>query len=105
MDVIENLDLCNVIVQQMQQLQFSAAAITKVQSCRHYQTAMGQPESVQKTYLTLTLAGILNSGNQVVPAEIRLGLNMSPLVSDWLTDIKLIVLPFIKANEDKLFKL
>ena len=97
------INLSQAVVEEMQRLEFCPNNVGKFQTGGHYQTAQGQEPMVQKTYLTLALASVLNSGQDVVPSEIRLGLNMAHTVADWLTDIKLIVLPFIKANEEKLF--
>ena len=98
------IDLCQTLIAEMQRLEFRGQSIAQVQSSAHYQTSLAQQPLVQKTYLTLTLANLLNSGTDVVPSEIRLGLNMAGNITDWLTDIKLIVLPFLKANEDLLFR-
>lgn len=98
------IDLCQALSTEMQRLEFLPASIERLQSAAHFKTAFAQPAMVQKTYLTLVLASILNSGEDVVPSQIRLGLNMGTNVLDWLTDIKLIVLPFMKANEDLLFR-
>lgn len=97
-------DLCQSVTTEMQRLEFRPESIDRVQTNPHYRTACEQAPMIQKTYLTLALSGVLNSGKDVVPSEIRLGLNMAGNVADWLTDIKLIVLPFLKVNEDLLFQ-
>lgn len=99
-----SVDLCHALNAEMQRLEFTPETIAKVHTNPHYQHACDQQPMVQKTYLTLTLSSVLNSGDDVVPSEIRLGLNMGTNVLDWLTDIKLIVLPFLKANEALLFR-
>jgi hypothetical protein len=98
----QNLDLCEELNKQLQLLEFKPESIQRIQQMPHYQTAVGQVPLNQKTYLTLALSNVLMGGPSVVPSEIRLGLNMAVDVNDWLDDIKIIVLPFIKANEDKL---
>jgi hypothetical protein len=98
----QTLDLCEELNKQLQQLEFKPENIQRIQQMVHYQTAVGQVPLNQKTYLTLALSNVLLEGPAVVPSEIRLGLNMAVDVNDWLDDIKIIVLPFIKANEDKL---
>lgn len=98
----QTLDLCEELNKQLQQLEFKPENIQRIQQMTHYQTAVGQVPLNQKTYLTLALSNVLLEGPAVVPSEIRLGLNMAVDVNDWLDDIKIIVLPFIKANEDKL---
>lgn len=98
----QTLDLCEELNKQLQQLEFKPENIQRIQQLAHYQTAVGQVPLNQKTYLTLALSNVLLEGPAVVPSEIRLGLNMAVDVNDWLDDIKIIVLPFIKANEDKL---
>ena len=97
----QNLDLCEELNKQLRLLEFKPESIQRIHQLSHYQTAVGQVPLNQKTYLTLALANVLMDGPSVVPSEIRLGLNMAVDVNDWLDDIKIIVLPFIKANEDK----
>lgn len=97
------IDLCQALTVEMQRMEFRPENIDRMHAINHYQTSCGQQPVIQKTYLTLALSNVLNSGTDVVPSEIRLGLNMAGNVADWLTDIKLIVLPFIKVNEDLLF--
>ena len=100
---VEQLDLNAEIVKEMKSLQFSQSSIDKFCAHRHYVTSLGQQPMVQKTYLTLALAHFLNSASFIAPSEIRLGLSMGTNPLDWLTDVKVIVLPFLKANEDQLF--
>lgn len=96
------LDLCNELTTQLQRLEVKPENVARIQQLDHFKTAIGQEPRVQRTYLTLALSNVLANGPEVVPQEIRLGLNMGIEVNDWLEDIKLIVIPFIKANEDKL---
>lgn len=105
MNAEPQLDLCQELLTQFTAMQFKPQSVEIIRNHRHFVSAVsGGLDVVQKTYLTLALADILNNGPQVVPSEIRLGLNMAGNVLDWLTDIKLIVLPFIHANEEVFFQ-
>lgn len=101
-DLSAPLDLCNEVIKKMQIMGFSQSQIQTFTQNENYQIAVGQTPKVQRVYLTLALSNILNKGPSVVPAQIRIGLNMALNEKDWVTDIGLIVLPFIKANDEVL---
>lgn len=94
-----SLDLCEEVCKRMQVLGFTPEQIQRFTNNEHYKTAVGQQPKVQKVYLTTALSSVLNSGPSVAPSQIRIGLNMATTEVDWLADIGVIVLPFIKANE------
>lgn len=98
-----NLDLVDEINKEMQKIQMSPELIDKYQATPYYHTASVCSTTgdvmMQKTYLTLALSRVLTGGEFVVPQQIRLGLNMANTVEHWLQDVKLIVIPFMKANE------
>lgn len=95
-----NLCLVSEINKEMQKIQMSQGLIDKYQSTPYYHTASATSDVMtQKVYLTLALSRVLTGGEFVVPSQIRLGLNMAGTVEHWLQDVKLIVIPFMKANE------
>ena len=95
-----NLDLVDEINKEMQKMQMSPELVVKYQTTPYYHTASTTSDvMMQKTYLTLALSRVLTGGEFVVPSQIRLGLNMANTVEHWLQDVKLIVIPFMKANE------
>jgi hypothetical protein len=51
----------------------------------------------------MLISRIFTMGPFIVPAEIRLSLSMSTDAQGWSDDLKLVILPFMKANEDHFF--
>ena len=104
MDVlVQELNLCEELIKEMMKLEFSEESIAYVRSQSGYTEAWNKDERTQKTMLTLTLFNILMQGESIVPSQIRLALNIASDVVAWLDDIKLVILPWLKANEEKFF--
>ena len=100
---VVNLNLCTELVKEMERLNFSEASIAQIKSNPHYVEAFNKPDMVQRSMLTMTLYGILLGRNIPAPAHIRLALNTSKDVVGWLDDMKLVILPFLKENEEAFF--
>lgn len=101
--LVQELNLCEELIKEMVKLEFSEESITYVRSQSGYAEAWNKEERIQKSMLIMTLYGILVQSESVVPSQIRLALNIANDVIAWLDDIRLVILPFMKANEDKFF--
>lgn len=99
----EEMNLCVEIGKTMEQLQFHEHSVVQVKSHPMYLQAFGQQPTVQRTFLTMMLHGILLKPQEITPSQIRLALNIATDVRAWLDDIRLVVLPFLKENEEKFF--
>ncbi|WP_396190452.1 hypothetical protein [Flavobacterium sp.] len=101
--IVEQIDLCNELLAEMRKLEFKPTAFTAVELNKFFIQAKGLPNHMQRSYLILALNQIFTSGPTVVPWEIRLGLNIAHDQQSWLTDLKLVLLPFLKMNQDQFF--
>ena len=97
------IDLCEIMLQEMRKLEFSERSIATVENSPQFKQALGQPDTYQRTYLTILINHIFTMGPWVVPAEIRLSLNIATDCYGWSDDLKLVLLPFLKANEESFF--
>ena len=88
---------------EMRKLAFKETSIGSVENAATFVMARKEPMVVQRTMLTMQLNRILILGPFVVPAQIRLSLSMATDCLGWTEDLKLVVLPFLKANEDHFF--
>ena len=100
---ISELDLCNEIVKEMTKLEFNPISIEVVTNNDRFKDALNKHSILQKTQITMCLYNILMSSGINIPYQIRLGLNIAPTVESWLDDIKIVILPFLKINEDLFF--
>ena len=101
--LVRELNLCEELIKEMVKLEFSEVSINWMRSQSGYAEAWNKEERIQKSLLTMTLFNLLMQSESVVPSQIRLALNIASDVVAWLDDIKLAVLPFMKANEEKFF--
>lgn len=100
---MENLNLCAVMIEEMVKLEFKQESIAAIQNTAQFINAYNQPETLQRTALTLVISRIFAMGEYVVPAQIRLALNISTDTRGWTDDLKLVLLPFLKMNEPYFF--
>jgi len=97
------INLCDEILKEMVNLEFNTTAILKVKDEIHKKNAESVAPNIQKVLLTIIFFKILVNGKHIPPSEIRLALNSGESYVDWLQDFKLIILPFLKENENKFF--
>lgn len=97
------IDLCETMITEMRKLEFSDRSIEAVRNSQQFQQALGKPDTYQRTYLTMLINKIFTMGPWVVPAEIRLSLNIATDCYGWSDDLKLVLLPFLKVNEESFF--
>lgn len=102
MDEIQ-INLCDELVKEMRKLQFNEASIEVIKSDGKFIEAYDKQPIIQKTILTMLLYNVLMNSNTIVPSQIRIALNASNDVIGWLDDIKLVILGFLKVNEETFF--
>jgi hypothetical protein len=98
-----NINLCHEVLSEIQRLEVKESGIQSIQNNKIFVEAYNQHNGLQRTMLTTLLFKILMSGSFEVPAQIRIALNSANDTISWLDDIKLVILPFIKVNEDNFF--
>lgn len=99
----QSVNLCEILVREMKSLEFSQRSIDCVKETVMFRQAESLEPVMQRSNLTMVINSIFNKGPSVVPYQIRLGLCMSTDVFGWITDLKLLLLPFLKANEESFF--
>lgn len=100
---VEQIDLCASLLTEMQKLEFSEQAMAKMKSNYYFVHAQREQGQSQRSFLTLALNSIFLDGPEVAPSNIRLALNVAHDTNGWLTDMKIVILPFLKANQEKFF--
>ena len=100
---MQDLNLCDILLQEMRKLEFRESSVISIQNNAQVVMAQTEPSGVQRTMLTMLINRIFTLGPFIVPAEIRLSLSMSTDSLGWSDDLKLVILPFLKANEDHFF--
>lgn len=100
----DDYDLCRIMIEEMRRMQFKETSIAYVQNSDSFVTAstVGQP-NLQRSHLTMLISRIFTMGPEVVPYQIRLGLTMADDTMSWIRDLKILLIPFLKENEDKFF--
>lgn len=98
-----NLDLCAEIQAEMCRLGYSAQAIAAVINSNHFMMAQGKPDNIQRTMLIMVFHTVMLNAPSPIPSHIRIALNISNDVTSWLSDMKLVILPFLKENESVFF--
>jgi len=96
-------NLCDEIIKEMRNLQFNESNIDLLKNSPRFIDAYDKEHVLQKTMLTMIFHNLLLNGKTIVPSNIRLSLNIATSVFGWLEDIKLVILPFLRLNEDKFF--
>lgn len=100
---MQDFNLCAIFVEEMEKLQFLPSSIDRIRQDPQFIKAMDQDPSVQKMMLTLLINHIFIMGPFVVPFDIRLSLNLATDAQGWSDDLKIVLLPFLKANEEHFF--
>jgi len=98
-----NMNLCSIIISEMEKLNFKESSVNIIKEHKQFKDAFNKENSLQRTMLTMMFYGILVDSGHIVPSQIRLALNIAADINGWLDDIRLVILPFMKENEDKFF--
>lgn len=101
----EKIDLCIEILNAMTRLEFKEDSIDMIERHQNFVEATTSNPYVQRTQLTMAFFDVMMNGKseEPVPSKIRMALNYSPNVEGWLDDMKLVILPFLKRNEENFF--
>jgi len=98
------LDLCKEILKEMTKLEFKESSIRQIQYSSYFIEAVNKEAPMQRALITTVFFRLMvDRGDKYIPKEIKLGLNMANDVLGWLEDMKLVVLPFLKLNEERFF--
>ncbi len=102
MHIVE-LNLCDLLLDEMKKLEFNTICINYVKRSQIFIDAFHKESVMQRSLLSVLLYKIMMYSNINVPKEIRLALNMSNDSVGWLNDIKLVILPYLRENEEVFF--
>ena len=105
MQIDVNTNLCAEVVTEMERLGFSQSSVNTVKGTSQFIDGYEQNNTLQRTMLTMLFYNILISSPTPAPAHIRLALNVATDSMGWWDDMRLVILPFIKVNEEKFFAL
>lgn len=103
-DVTE-INMCNELVKVIDTLNFSEKSKSAIINSQKWIEAYDKETSVQRTMLIMLFYNILMNGRtkDVVPSRIRLSLNVSTDMRGWLDDMSIVILPYLKLNEEYFF--
>ena len=101
--LLEDFNLCDIMIEEMEKLQFKQSSIDYIKSSQHFQTAQRLPSTLQRSQLTMLISYIFAMGPEIVPYQIRLSLAMADDTMNWIRDLKIVLIPFLRENEDKFF--
>lgn len=100
---MENLNLCEEVLKEAQRLCIKQAGLESIKTNQTFIDAYDKNIGFQRSMLTTMLFKILVSGSFQPPAQIRIALNSANDSNSWLDDVKIVILPFIVANQDSFF--
>lgn len=100
---MENLNLCEEVIKEAQRLCLKQSGLDAIKTNQTFIEAYDKNIGFQRSMLTTVLFKILVSANFQPPAQIRIALNSASDSNSWLDDIKIVILPFIVANQDSFF--
>ena len=101
MDTVTNY--CADVVTEMERIGFSQSSVNTVKATSQFIDAYDKGDQLQRTMLTMLFFNIMISGENPAPPHIRIALNVALDVAGWWDDMRLVILPWLKANEDKFF--
>lgn len=100
---VADLNLCEELLGEMRRLEFSSSSIDFIKGKQMFVDSYNKESMMQRNLLSVVLYKTMMYSNIMVPKEIRLALNMANDNIGWLDDIKLVILPYLKANENLFF--
>lgn len=99
------LNLCSILIEEMRKLEFKESNISSFLTNPKFESVYSEAPQVQRVMLTMLINNIFAMGPYIVPSNIRLALSISTDARGWSDDLKIVLLPFLKANEDLFFPL
>lgn len=97
------INYCASVVVEMERLGFKQSSVNHVKAQSQFIDGYDKNDQLQRTMLTMLFFNILISGKHTAPAQIRLALNIATDVAGWWDDMRLVILPFLKENEELFF--
>jgi len=94
------VNLCKEIKEEMEKLNIKKEIIDFIKNNHLFIQNYSSPINVQKIIMITLLFKLLMCFKYPISSEIRLALNASSDSMEWLKDIKIGILPFIKENEE-----
>lgn len=95
-----SLNVCKEILDEMTKLNIKKEIIDFIKNNHLFISNYNSDSHIQKVTMTTILFKSLMTFKYPVPSQIRLALNAANNVNDWVKDVKLYILPFIKENEE-----
>lgn len=100
---IEQINLCEEIINTMKRLGFTDTSIETLRTNQKFINAYNKEAGLQRTMLTMLFFDILMFQPKPVPTNIRIALNVATDPVVWLGDMRGTVLPFMRVNEGEFF--
>lgn len=100
---VADLNLAQTLITEMKRLEFSDVSISYIKGKQLFVDSYNKESNMQRNLLSMLLYKTMMYSNVNLPKEIRLALNMANDNIGWLDDIKLVILPYLKANEELFF--
>lgn len=98
LNIPTDMNLCKEITSAMLTLEFDNVLIDYIKNNDKYSTVYDSPPVVQRVSLITLYYRLLLSSSVQAPDYVRIALNSSGDVLGWLTDMKLVILPWMKEN-------
>lgn len=98
-----DINLCQITIDEMKKLGFKESSILHIKNNEYFKYAYNIHYSFQRAILSTIFFRILMYSNIKIPNQIRLALNIASDSTGWLDDLRLVILPFLKENEDLFF--
>ena len=96
------INLANEIIESMKKMGFKESSVGVMLSNEEFLNCVDRQPSIQRAVLIhLFYVLMLRVGG--TPTDIRVALNIATDSVEWLTDIKLVVLPYLLENEKVVF--
>lgn len=102
--LVENINVCEEIIKEMRLQEVDEKIINLIVNSDQYRTAIDKSQSIQRTLMITVLFRLLLQLKTYLPSELRIQLTIDNDINDWLTSIKIAIIPFIKLNSTKILE-
>lgn len=96
-------NLCYLLVRSMEKIGFSVPEVNQIKNDKRFIDVYEADSKVQRTALTMVLFDLIMYTGKEIPINIRVALNAAQDPMEWISDISVSVLPFIKLNSEEFF--